>query len=145
MNALAAIRTDSDLSGFTLWSTQFPCSMCRAAIDLSGIAAVRFMADDPAYGRSVPDGRTSFAGPEDTTWIVTANLLFVYHHLWVRGSDDEVVEPYLEREPEIASLVKELLRERVGLPVGRHVRPLAELLASEWDGVGRAAELRDAR
>jgi len=145
MNALAAVRTDSDLSGCTLWSTQFPCSMCRAAIDFNGLAAVRFMADDPAYGRSVPDGRTSYAGPKDTIWIVTADLLFVYHHLWVRDPGEGIVESYLQREPEIAALAEELLKERVGLPVGRHVRPLAELLASEWDRIGRAADLRDAR
>jgi len=44
LNALAEIPTGRDLGDCVLWSSQQPCSMCRAAAEFVGVGGVRYLA-----------------------------------------------------------------------------------------------------
>jgi tRNA(Arg) A34 adenosine deaminase TadA len=71
MNAMAGPDTEAATGRLTLWSTQQPCSMCRAAIDFIGVPTVVAIATDP----SSPHDRVDEV--LDDVWVVLATAMFL--------------------------------------------------------------------
>lgn len=103
MNALAAVRTERDLAGCTLWSTHEPCSMCAAAAAFTGVGTVRYVAPDPwatAAGEA-PSG-TEYLGEE--RWATVAGVLFVAGVAASVGWDS----PTVRGNPQLAAIARAL-------------------------------------
>ena len=77
MNVLAAVRTDWDLSGCTLWSTHQPCSMCAAAAAFTSVGTVRYVAPDPWAVAAGATAEASGSPLGDPRWARVAGVLFV--------------------------------------------------------------------
>ena len=101
MNALAAVSTETDLGGLTLWSSHRPCLMCAAACEFTGMGRVLFIAPDPSGDDSSgdPDG----IEPE---WVVVANLLFLSGVAAYSGPSAPMILRARPREPEVAGLMQ---------------------------------------
>jgi tRNA(Arg) A34 adenosine deaminase TadA len=120
MNVLAAVRTERDLSGCTLWSTQEPCSMCAAAAAFTAVGTVRYVAPDPwAVGAGVP---SAAAGSPlgDPRWARVAGLLFVLGVAARVGPD----HPTVVANPDLARIALELLPVRTGGTLPDLIAPL---------------------
>jgi tRNA(Arg) A34 adenosine deaminase TadA len=106
MNVLAAVRTDWDLSGCTLWSTHEPCSMCAAAAAFTTVGMVRYVAPDPWAVATGASPASSAAAPVgDPRWARVAGLLFVLGVADRVGPDS----PTVTGNPDLAELALELL------------------------------------
>ncbi|GAA1957570.1 nucleoside deaminase [Kitasatospora viridis] len=134
LNALAQVRTGCDLGRLTLWSTQQPCAMCRAAAEFTGVGAVRHLAPDP-WALAAERGGPGPAGASDE-WLVAANLLFLQSVLDSADAEHPTVRRNRELEPETSALLLP------GRPPGAGA---AELLRPLWPALGRAAAARRAR
>jgi tRNA(Arg) A34 adenosine deaminase TadA len=105
MNVLAAVRTEWDLSGCTLWSTHQPCSMCAAAA-FTMVGTVRYVAPDPwAVGAGVPSAPSAGSALGDPRWARVAGLLFVLGVADRVGPDS----PTVVGSPDLARIAVELL------------------------------------
>jgi tRNA(Arg) A34 adenosine deaminase TadA len=142
MNAIAAVLPDIDLSGCWLWTTQEPCSMCRAAIDFTEMAGVGFLASDPSAASA---NRFVSSGGSDEIWIVVANTLFLHNIAWVGGKDNPMLERNRLQESEVVSLALNLLEGGSLIdPAGRGVS-IEETLAEVWEQVKETSIRRLAR
>ena len=106
MNVLAAVRTEWDLSGCTLWSTHEPCAMCAAAAAFTTVGTVRYVAPDPwaaAAGVTSPSSAGSPLG--DPRWARVAGLLFVLGVANRVGPES----PTVVGNPDLARIAVELL------------------------------------
>jgi tRNA(Arg) A34 adenosine deaminase TadA len=101
MNALAAIRTGTELGSLTLWSSHRPCTMCAAACAFTGVGSVAFIAPDPSDDDSHDD-----PGGIEPEWVVVASLLFLSGVAAYSGSSSAVITRARQREPEIAGLMQ---------------------------------------
>ena len=123
MNVLAAVRTEWDLSGCTLWSTHEPCSMCAAAAGFTGVGTVRYVAPDPwAVGAGVEAGPDAARSKPlgDPRWARVAGLLFVLGVASSVGPDS----PTVTGNPELAGLALDLLPVSTGGTLVDLVAPL---------------------
>jgi tRNA(Arg) A34 adenosine deaminase TadA len=134
MNALAVARTEWDVQGFTLWSTQEPCAMCAAAAAFTGVGRVRFLAPDPS------DPASTGAGEEGDEWLITANVLFLQSIANSVGPEHPTLVGNREHEPETAGLVRVDGPSRPAREEG-----LAEWLRPRWADIAEAAAARRAR
>ena len=80
----------------------------RAAIDITKIADVAFLASDPS---AASGDRFVSSGGSDDTWIVVANALFLHNIAWVGGQDNPMLERNRLREPEVVSLALSLVEQ----------------------------------
>ena len=134
MNALARLDTDASVAGLTLWSTQQPCSMCRAAIDFVGIGSLRVIATDP----SDPDHRADEA--VDDVWVVLATAMFLAGPVRVGGAEHPMVTANASAEPEAVQLAIEAATTSTHpLTDGR---PLSAAVEVGWGELRHAAEQR---
>ena len=106
MNVLAAVRTDWDLSGATLWSTHEPCSMCAAAAAFMSVGTIRYVAPDPWAVAAGARSPSSVAAPlGDPRRARVAGLLFVLGVATRVGPDS----PTVTGNPDLADLALDLL------------------------------------
>ncbi len=140
LNALAEIATAHDLSDCVLWSSQQPCSMCRAAIEFTGVGDVRYVAADP-----VDAGKRPVESEPADEWIVTANLLYLHNLVLQRGAGAALVLPYRELEPETADLAIGVVGERTILDRAGGEATLEAVLAALRARIFEAAARRRAR
>ncbi|HEX5494118.1 MAG TPA: nucleoside deaminase [Mycobacteriales bacterium] len=147
LNVLAAVRTDRDLAGCTLWSTHEPCSMCTEAASFTEVGAVRYLAPDPWAVADQPARHPAdwFTGPGEDVWVVCANLLFLHAIASRYGVTHGTVVGNLEHEPETARLVVDLVTEGRTAPVLTRDRSLTDVLAARWDRIAPAAAARARR
>lgn len=136
MNALARLGTDVDNGDLTLWTTQQPCPMCRAAIDFVGIPRVLAIATDPS---APADRATEVLGDE---WVVLATAMFLTGPLRRAGVSHPTVEANRLREPESVELATEAAAGAHPLTDGR---PLVDALTWSWPQLAAAASRRRAR
>ncbi len=135
MNALAQIEAGVDLTGATLYTSLEPCFMCAGAAMLSRVGRIVIGTADP-YMTGVDafydsgDTRTQRTHREvqpDPAWAALSRVLSLHAaFFWIPGS--EVVEAAHADEPEVASLVAELV-------VAGTVASMAETQASLGDVV----------
>jgi tRNA(adenine34) deaminase len=153
MNVLATVRTERDLAGCTLWSTQQPCAMCLAAASFTGVGTIRYIAPDPwaiasgVSGSAGPDegGMPRMIGPAEDPWLVAANLLFMLGGGLRHGAQHPTIARNRELEPETALLVIELL-ERPETSARLATRPtLVAFLGETWHELVTAADARSRR
>lgn len=115
LNALAEIPTGMDLSACVLWSSQQPCSMCRAAAEFVEMGAVRFLGVDPAFvgtersATGAPLAQAVAVAPE---WPLLANVLFLHNIVVLRGAESEPVARNRSLEPETTALAVDLVESR---------------------------------
>jgi tRNA(Arg) A34 adenosine deaminase TadA len=112
LNALAEIPTGMDLGDCVLWSSQQPCSMCRAAAEFVEVGGVRFLGVDPAFvgtDRSTTGAPFDQAVDVDPVWPLLANVLFLHNIVVRRGSESETVARNQALEPETTALAVELV------------------------------------
>ncbi|WP_035844886.1 nucleoside deaminase [Kitasatospora azatica] len=134
LNALALVRTGSDLAGLTLWSTQQPCAMCAAALEFTAVGTVRYLAPDPwalATGQPGADAR-----PETSEWLVAANLLFLQSVVDAADLDHPTVRRNRTLEPETVALLE---------AEPHSTSTVAELLDTRWQRITDAASRRRRR
>jgi tRNA(Arg) A34 adenosine deaminase TadA len=136
MNALARVDIDIDTRHLTLWSTQRPCPMCRAAIDFIGIGTVIAIATDP----SAPADRVE--EPLADRWVVLATAMFLVGPLRRAGRDHPTVQANLVLEPEAVALAEQAATDAHPLSDGRSLR---DAVAAIWDDLESAAARRRQR
>jgi tRNA(Arg) A34 adenosine deaminase TadA len=148
-NVLAAVSTDRDLAGCTLWTTQEPCSMCTAAAAFTGVGLVRYVAPDPwalATGRSRAgigtgsDGELRVVGPHpDERLVVAANVVFMLSIARSRGLDHPTIVRNAQLEPDTTDLV----RTMVGTGVATRLPDdIESFLGPAWVTISEAAARR---
>lgn len=140
MNAIASASNDAELDRCEVWTTQAPCSMCAAAIEFTGIAAVRYLATDP----SSPNTGTGFvsSGRSADIWVVAANMLFLHNVARVAGRDNPMLERSTRLEPEIVSLTLRLLDDQTLITASAAQIDVMDALALVWAHVEEAQERR---
>jgi tRNA(Arg) A34 adenosine deaminase TadA len=134
MNALAGVDTRADLGGMALWSSHRPCTMCAAACEFTGVAAVIFIAPDPSdddLGED-PDGIA-------TEWVIAANLPFLSGVAAYSGPSSPMIARAGRREPEITSLMRIVGDAALRKPA------LHDALAPAWPDIQAAARQRRSR
>jgi tRNA(Arg) A34 adenosine deaminase TadA len=136
MNAMARLDTDAATDRLTLWSTQLPCSMCRAATDFIGIGTVIAIAADPSAPHHHIDDVL------DDVWVVLATTMFLAGPFRRAGRHHPIVQANLTLEPESVTLA-ELVATGPHPLVERH--PLPDALTRTWDDLRSAAERRQRR
>ena len=143
LNALAEIPTSRDLGDCVLWSSQQPCSMCRAAAEFVGVGRVRYLGVDPAF---VGTARSQAGSPPDQAvavapeWPLVANVLFLHNVVVLRGTGHETVARNRELEPETTDLAVHLVEDQA---LAHDDLPTA--LAPRWPEFVVAAERRARR
>ena len=136
MNAMARLDIEAAADRFTLWSTQLPCPMCRAAADFIGIGNIVAIATDP----SAPEHRADES--LDDIWVILATTMFLAGPVRRGGRDHPTVQANLLLEPESVALA-ELVAN------GSH--PLVDesslqgALAATWTDLTSAAAGREQR
>jgi len=143
MNAIATLPVDVDLAECEIWSTQEPCSMCRAAIEFTGIGAVHFLATDP----SAQDEGAAFvsSGRSADLWVVVANTLFLHNVAAVGGLDNPMLAVTATAEPEIAALALRLVRDQTLTRAAEAHMSIEQVLTATWDDFTSAAAQRSSR
>ena len=136
MNAPASVSEEVDLAGAELWTTQQPCSMCRAAIEFTEVGAVRYLATDPS-AEEASEGFVS-SGDSDEIWIVVANGLFMHNIAWVSGEDNPMLDRNHRREPQIVGLARDLVAERTLVTPAEAGSSLERALSQAWDQISDA-------
>lgn len=136
MNAMARVDIDAETDQFTLWSTQLPCSMCRAAIDFIGIGTVISIATDP----SAPHDRAHESLSD--VWVVLATAMFLAGPLRRSGPDHPIVQANRTLEPEAVTLAEQTASDAHPLVDGR---TLQDGLVAMWDDLQSAATHRRQR
>jgi tRNA(Arg) A34 adenosine deaminase TadA len=134
MNALAAIDTETQLGGLTLWSSHRPCLMCAAACEFTGVGRVIFIAPDPSDDDSGGD-----PGGIEPEWIVVANLLFLSGVAAYSGPSSPLIIRARQREPEIVGLMQ------IAGDAALRQATLRDALTPVWPGVEAAAIERRTR
>ncbi len=142
MNAIAAVPPGVDLSGCRLWTTQEPCSMCRAAIDFTEISGVAFLASDPS---AASGDRFVSAGGSDDIWIVVANVLFLHNIAWVSGTYNQMLERNTPHEPEVVALALNLLERGSLIDTADRGASIEETLGEVWEQIEETSIRRLAR
>ena len=104
MNAMAGLVTGIDTGVLTLWSTQQPCPMCRAAADFIGIGRVVALATDP----SAPDDRVAEGLADE--WVLLATAMFLVGPLSNGGADHPTISANRVLEPEAVDLAERRAR-----------------------------------
>lgn len=143
MNALASVPEEVDLAGAELWTTQEPCSMCRAAIEFTGVGAVRYLATDPS-AEEASEGFVSSAD-SDEIWIVVANGLFLHNIAWVSGADNPMLDRNQCREPEIVGLARDLVAQRTLITPAEAGLTLEQALPEAWNQISDVLAARGQR
>jgi tRNA(Arg) A34 adenosine deaminase TadA len=144
LNALAEIPTGRGLDDCVLWSSQQPCSMCRAAAEFVEVGEVRYLGVDPAF---VGTDRSTTGAPLDQTvavapeWPLVANALFLASIIAKRGDQAEAVVRNRELEPETVELASAVVDQRAVADSA----DLDQLLAPLWNGFVAAAIQRTTR
>jgi tRNA(Arg) A34 adenosine deaminase TadA len=133
MNAMANLDVDTPTATLTLWSTQQPCLMCRAATAFIGIGTVLAVATDP----SAPHDRVDEV--LDDIWVVLATTMFLTGPFRRRGRLHPTVQANLTLEPESVTLA-ELIAAGSHPLVER--RPLTDTLDQAWNQLHEAAQQR---
>lgn len=136
MNALARLDTDTPTETLTIWSTQQPCSMCRAAIDFLGISQVIAVATDP----SEPTVRV--AETLEDRWVVLATAMFIIGPLRRGGPSHPMVQANRMLEPEAVAVAERATAAHHPLTDGR---PLIDVLVAIWEDLQHAASCRQRR
>jgi tRNA(Arg) A34 adenosine deaminase TadA len=145
LNALADIATETDHELLTIWSTQYPCSMCASALAFVGIGKVVFIADDlsddsSADTRLASRGSLPYEAFGSTLWWVISNLLFLHNPVLLYGTNVSSFLACQSTYPRLAELVVELVRDdelrtaakagkRLHEPLARHSMAIVECVA----------------
>lgn len=142
LNALALARTEWDLSGYTLWSTQQPCSMCDAAAAFLSIGSIRYLAPDPwAIAAGVSSGALApTRGPGEPAWIVAANVMFLLAIASRAGVAHATMAGNLARGSAAAQIVVELIDAARPAAVLTRDRTVEQVLGSLWDQITAGAD-----
>lgn len=137
LNALARLDVDADPTALSLWSTQLPCDMCRAAIEFVGITSVHAIATDP----SRPE--VSAAEAVDHEWVLLATAMFIAGPLRLMGDRHPIVADNVTREPESIELATTVASHPAHpLTDGRGLRAAIEAC---WPELASLAQRRAAR
>jgi tRNA(Arg) A34 adenosine deaminase TadA len=154
MNALAEVPTNESLADCTLWSTQQPCVLCTAASVMCFVGTVRFLAADPFFAgiERMPELNEfldrywpNYEGPTaDDRWAVAA-MLFQLYAAAANNPSGEVMEANRRVEPETASLIEQIVRERTWIGGRETVPAAAQALSLVWPRIISAAAERQAR
>lgn len=133
MNAIASVPGDVEFDQCEVWTTQEPCSMCRAAIDFTDIAGIHYLATDP----SSPDlsERFTSSGRSAAVWVVAASALFLHNVAWVGGPDNQVLEHARRVEPEIVTLSLQLEADETLIAAAESGADIHDALARVWDRI----------
>ena len=137
---MASVSDEVDLTSAELWTTQEPCSMCRAAIEFTGVGGVHYLATDPS-DEEVDVGFVS-SGDSDEIWIVVANGLFLHNIAWVSGADNPMLDRNQRREPQIVGLARDLVAERTLITPAEAGLSLERALSQAWDQISDAFAAR---
>jgi tRNA(Arg) A34 adenosine deaminase TadA len=137
LNALARLDVDADPATLTVWSTQLPCAMCRAAIEFIGITSVFALATDP----SNPAVRADEAVGHE--WVVLATAMFIAGPLRRFGDRHPIVADNVSREPESVELATTV--ERVPAHPLVDGRALNRAVDACWEELASLAQRRAAR
>jgi tRNA(Arg) A34 adenosine deaminase TadA len=143
MNAIATIPDDAHLAECEIWSTQAPCSMCRAAIDFTQIGEAHFLATDP----STQDRGAAFvsSGRSADLWVVVANTFFLHNVAAVGGMDNPMLAMAATAEPEVVSLALGLVRDATLIRAGEAHASIEAALTTIWDAVRVVTTQRSSR
>jgi tRNA(Arg) A34 adenosine deaminase TadA len=143
MNAIATIPDDANLAECEIWSTQAPCSMCRAAVEFTQIGKVHFLATDPgtlARGVAfVSSGRSA------DLWLVVANTLFLHNVAAVGGLDNPMLAMAATAEPEVLSLALGLVQDNTLIGAAEAHASIEEALTATWDAFRAVTTQRSSR
>jgi tRNA(Arg) A34 adenosine deaminase TadA len=107
LNAIASARDEVELARCELWTTHEPCSMCRAAIAFTEVAAVQPLAPDPSS--DAPCKSLGGSGRSDDIWIVVANAMFLHNIAWIGGLHHPILSRNMRHSPEVVALALDLL------------------------------------
>ncbi|MGV8884052.1 MAG: nucleoside deaminase [Microbacteriaceae bacterium] len=138
LGALAAVGSDRDWSGLTLFATQHPCSMCMAALTFTRFGRVVYIADDLSDTSSAETlrahrGAVRYQRLGSIEWALIATVMFLYTGAEQRGDVDGNLRAAITVNPAIAELV---LAEVADGRLGRAARSGAsvpEAFAPLWD------------
>jgi tRNA(Arg) A34 adenosine deaminase TadA len=154
MNALAEVETDFSLADCTLWSTQQPCVLCTSASVMSFVGTVRFLAADPVFDGidRLPELNDwldrywpSFEGPtSDDRWAIAAMLLQLYAAA-SKNPTGEVMEANHRVEPETATLIEQIVQDRVWNEGAGFLPSASAALSAVWASILAAATARQTR
>jgi tRNA(Arg) A34 adenosine deaminase TadA len=136
MNAMAGLATDAAIDGLTLWSTQQPCSMCRAAIDFIGIPTVVAIATDPSSPHERADEVL------DDVWVVLATTMFLIGPFRRAGRHHPIIQANQTLEPESVALAELVATARHPLVEEGALR---DTLTATWDELSTSAAQRRSR
>lgn len=143
INAIAQIPTSRRLEQCTVLTSLLPCVMCAGAMVMSHVGRVRYLAPDPVFTDFGKLGEVSDfirnqwpiyeAGPPDE-WAVVA-LLLGAHAKAIAKPDGVVMATHERLEPEVAGLVRKVIRLGVVTEAAALGMPLEKVLDQIWGDV----------
>jgi len=153
INALARIPTERNLDRCTLVTSILPCLMCAGAAVMAHVGYVRYLTADPLFpdflalrqvGEIARRQWPVYQECPQNEWTVLA-LVLSAHSKAVAKPDGLVMCTYGLLEPEVAGLLRKIVRCEIFSQAACDGADIPEVLAAIWDDLLAAHDLRQAR